>query len=70
LPGKLNEIDNRGDIPLDLALQGKQESIAATLISHRVDVNRTDNAGRCLLHKALKRGKDNPAQSGLTYFLF
>ncbi|XP_064648552.1 rabankyrin-5-like isoform X2 [Lineus longissimus] len=58
LPGKLNEIDNRGDIPMDLALQGKQESIAETLISHRVDVNRTDNAGRCLLHKALERADE------------
>ncbi|XP_074641653.1 rabankyrin-5-like [Tubulanus polymorphus] len=58
LPGKLNEIDNRNDIPLDMALAEKQESIAKTMVSHRVDVNKTDHSGRCLLHKALKRGDE------------
>lgn len=53
---KLNEVDNRGDLPLDLALSTKQESIAMTLVNHKVDVNRCDNAGKCLLHKAIKRG--------------
>lgn len=53
---KLNEVDNRGDLPLDLALSTKQESIAMTLVNHKVDVNRRDNAGKCLLHKAIKRG--------------
>lgn len=56
LVGKLNEVDNRGDLPLDLALSTKQESIAMTLVNHKVDVNRRDNAGKCLLHKAIKRG--------------
>lgn len=53
---KLNEVNNRGDLPLDLALSTKQESIAMTLVNHKVDVNRRDNAGKCLLHKAIKRG--------------
>lgn len=53
---KLNEVDNRGDLPLDLALSTKQESTAMTLVNHKVDVNRRDNAGKCLLHKAIKRG--------------
>lgn len=53
---KLNEVDNRGDLPLDLALSTKQESIAMTLVNHKVEVNRRDNAGKCLLHKAIKRG--------------
>lgn len=53
---KLNEVDNRGDLPLDLALSTKQESIAMTLVNHKVDINRRDNAGKCLLHKAIKRG--------------
>lgn len=53
---KMNEVDNRGDLPLDLALSTKQESIAMTLVNHKVDVNRRDNAGKCLLHKAIKRG--------------
>eukprot|EP00106_Octopus_bimaculoides_P020139 XP_014787581.1 PREDICTED: rabankyrin-5-like [Octopus bimaculoides] len=53
---KLNELDTRGDIPLDLALLSRQESIAQLLVSHRADVNRKDNTGRSLLHKAIKRG--------------
>lgn len=56
LVDKLNEVDNRGDLPLDLALSTKQESIATTLVKHKVDVNRRDNTGKCLLHKAIKRG--------------
>lgn len=59
---KLNEVDNRGDLPLDLALSTKQESIAMTLVNHKVDVNRRDNAGKCLLHKAIKRGQWNSLQ--------
>ncbi|XP_077996108.1 rabankyrin-5-like isoform X2 [Glandiceps talaboti] len=55
LPGKLNELDNQGDLPLDLALSTKQESIATELVKHRADVDVTDNDGRCLLHKAVKR---------------
>lgn len=53
---KLNEVDSKGDLPLDLALNSRQESIAQTLIKHRVDVNKRDNSGKCLLHKAIKRG--------------
>ncbi|CAG2230838.1 ANKFY1 [Mytilus edulis] len=56
LSNKLNEVDGKGDLPLDLALHSRQESIAQTLIKHRVDVNRRDNSGKCLLHKAIKRG--------------
>jgi hypothetical protein len=53
---KLNEVDSKGDLPLDLALNSRQESIAQTLIKHKVDVNKRDNSGKCLLHKAIKRG--------------
>ena len=55
LPGKLNEIDTKGDLPLDLALQSQLEGIAKTLVKYKVDVNRTDHSGLCLLHKAIKR---------------
>ncbi|XP_072043178.1 rabankyrin-5-like [Amphiura filiformis] len=54
LPGKLNEIDEKGDLPLDLALATMQESIATELVKHKVDIDRSDNQGRCLLHKAVK----------------
>jgi ankyrin repeat protein len=53
---KLNEVDSKGDLPLDLALNSRQESIAQTLVKHKVDVNKRDNSGKCLLHKAIKRG--------------
>ncbi|GAB1599554.1 rabankyrin-5-like, partial, partial [Argonauta hians] len=53
---KLNEVDTRGDIPLDLALQSRQESVAQLLVKHRADVNRKDHTGHSLLHKAIKRG--------------
>ncbi|XP_076453246.1 rabankyrin-5-like [Babylonia areolata] len=56
LPVKVNEVDNKGDIPLDLALQSLQKSVAQTLLKNHADVNRKDNAGKCLLHKAIKRG--------------
>lgn len=57
LPGKLNEIDNNGNLTLDLALQSHLEGIAQTLVKHKVDVNGIDHSGLCLLHKAIKRGK-------------
>jgi len=56
LPGKLNEFDGNGDLALDLALCSRQDSIASTLIKHRVNINMADNTGCCLLHKAIKRG--------------
>lgn len=52
----MNEVDNNGDIALDLALKGQQRSIANTLISNSADVNRKDNSGKCLLYKAIHRG--------------
>ncbi|XP_072163422.1 rabankyrin-5-like [Diadema setosum] len=55
LPGKLNEVDERNDLPLDLALSTKQESIASELVKHRADVDRADRQGFSLLHKAIKR---------------
>lgn len=55
---KLNELDSRGDIPLDMALQSRQESIANTLVNNKADVNRRDKSGRSLLHKAIKRGDE------------
>ncbi|XP_076107100.1 rabankyrin-5-like isoform X1 [Mytilus galloprovincialis] len=66
LSNKLNEVDGKGDLPLDLALHSRQESIAQTLIKHRVDVNRRDNSGKCLLHKAIKRGDEFSAEFLIT----
>jgi len=56
LPGNLNEFDGGGNLPLDLALDTRQESIASTLIKHRVNVDMADQTGCCLLHKSIKKG--------------
>lgn len=65
LPGKLNEIDTEGRLPLDLALQQCLEGIAQTLVKHKVDVNRKDRSGLCLLHQAIKRGNSNALNEAL-----
>uniref|UniRef100_A0A8C8DZH7 Ankyrin repeat and FYVE domain containing 1 n=1 Tax=Oryzias sinensis TaxID=183150 RepID=A0A8C8DZH7_9TELE len=51
LPGKLNQLDNNGDLPLDLALSRKLESIATTLVNNKADVDKVDQSGWSLLHK-------------------
>ncbi|XP_026903323.1 rabankyrin-5 isoform X1 [Acinonyx jubatus] len=56
LPGKLNEVDHNGHLPLDLALSRRLESIAATLVSHGADVDMVDSNGWSLLHKGIQRG--------------
>ncbi|XP_060532687.1 rabankyrin-5 isoform X2 [Cylas formicarius] len=43
------------ELPLDLALRGKNDSIASTLVQHNADVNLRDSRGDPLLHRALKR---------------
>lgn len=58
LSTKLNEVDEQGDIPLDLALKGKQESIALSLIGHKADINTVDRHSATLLHKAIMRGDE------------
>ncbi|XP_035691517.1 rabankyrin-5-like [Branchiostoma floridae] len=67
LPGKLNEVDNSGDLPLDLALSKRQESIAKTLVTHKVNVDAKDSTGQCLLHKAIRRGDEFAADFLITH---
>jgi ankyrin repeat protein len=52
---KLNEVDEKNDLPLDLSLRTKQESIARNLVRNHADVNKTDSDGLTLLHKAIIR---------------
>lgn len=66
LPGKLNELDNNGDLALDLALSRKLESIATTLVNNKADVDMVDQSGWSLLHKAIQRG----AQRDLVHSLW
>ncbi|CAH1801017.1 unnamed protein product [Owenia fusiformis] len=61
LPGKLNEIDDKGDLPLDLALVDQLESIADTLVRHRVNTSAVDREGNALIHKAITRGDESSA---------
>nr|XP_022906435.1 rabankyrin-5 [Onthophagus taurus] len=59
---KLSDIVNlwgpNNDLPLDLALKAKNESIATTLIQHNADVNIRDPSGDTLLHRAIKNDDD------------
>ena len=56
LPGKLDECDDEGKIPLNLALLHRHEGIANTLVSHKCDLNLRDRTGNTLLHLAIGRG--------------
>ena len=56
---KLNETDEKGALPLDLALSTGQEDLARTLIEHRVNVNQTNPSGATLLHNSICRGNKN-----------
>ncbi|KAJ8266348.1 hypothetical protein GJAV_G00129370 [Gymnothorax javanicus] len=58
LPAKLNELDNNGDLALDLALSRNLESIATTLVNNKADVDMVDQSGWSLLHKAIQRGDE------------
>ena len=57
LPAKLNQMDDKGNLALDLALRNKCKEIALTLVKHRADVDRCDARGVCLLHAAIQRGR-------------
>lgn len=58
---KLNEADDKNDLPLDLALRSQQESIAKYLVNSHIDINKTDALGLSLLHKAILRGDEYSA---------
>lgn len=53
---KLNEPDDKDELPLDLALRSQQQSIAKNLVKNLCDLNKTDSLGLTLLHKAISRG--------------
>lgn len=52
---KLNETDDRGLLPLDIALSTNQEELAQTLVEHKVNVDQVDHQGASLLHVAIAR---------------
>ena len=53
---KLNEPDDKGLLPLDLALSTGQEDLALNLIEHKAKVNQLDSNGSTPLHNAIIRG--------------
>lgn len=53
---KLNEPDDHGILPLDIALKTQQEDLAKTLVEHRVNIDQVDENGSSLLHLAIDRG--------------
>ena len=53
---RVNELDDHGELPLELALKTKQDSMAENLVRHQADINHIDMENRTLLHLAIKRG--------------
>ena len=56
LPYKLNECDDEGNIPLNLALLNRHEGIANTLVNNKCNLDILDREGNSLLHLAVMRG--------------
>lgn len=53
---KINELDNKGESALDLALRDHQTSIAKMLCENQADPDTRDHNGHTLLHLAVQRG--------------
>lgn len=62
LSTRLNTLDSKGELPLDLALRDRHTSIAQTLLDHGADPDARDNQGWTLLHRAVERGDGYAAQ--------
>ena len=54
----MNELDDQGEIALQLALKTKQDSMAENLVRHQANLNYADEQNRTLLHLAIERGKN------------
>ncbi|UJR28238.1 hypothetical protein I4U23_009488 [Adineta vaga] len=61
LEARVNELDEHGELPLELALKTKQDSMAENLVRHQADINHIDGENRTLLHLAIKRGDEHSA---------
>ncbi|KAL7672268.1 hypothetical protein ACOME3_007159 [Neoechinorhynchus agilis] len=59
---KLNQSDENGRIPLELALSTNQYSIAETLIEDGADIDHPIEDFKCLLHYYINNGKYDAAQ--------
>ncbi|CAF3398603.1 unnamed protein product [Rotaria sp. Silwood1] len=61
LAERVNELDDHGELALELALKTKQDSMAENLVRHKADINHIDAENRTLLHLAIKRGDEHSA---------
>lgn len=61
LPSKLDELDNKGEVALDLSLKLSRNAIAKTLVKYGANVNRKTIDGYSLLHKAIFRSDKDSA---------
>ena len=53
---RVNEFDEHGELPLELALKLKLDGMAENLVRHQADINRFDEQHRTLLHLSIERG--------------
>lgn len=56
LAERVNELDDHGELALELALKTNQDSMAENLVRHKADINHIDSDNQTLLHLAIKRG--------------
>lgn len=64
---KINELDNKGESALDLALRDHQTSIAEMLCENQADLDTRDRNGHTLLHLAVQRGDSYAANFLLSH---
>ena len=55
MPARLNAVDSKGDIALDIALKLRYETLAQNLVQHGANVDVADQNGKRLLHIAIQR---------------
>lgn len=53
----MNERDEQGSLPLELALRLKLQPIAEMLVKNHADIDIVDHSGESLLHKAIRKGR-------------
>jgi len=52
---KLNQLDDAGRLPLDLALESGEDGIAKSLVEHQANINQMNTLGESILHLSILR---------------
>jgi len=63
---KLNQLDDAGRLPLDLALESEENGIAKSLVEHQANINQMNTLGESILHLAIARADVKSAMFLLT----